>query len=122
MKDKFLVRSAWKMATVDNYETGEDPETTQHIDLPHMTGLYDDLEAFIEMNGLPELKHWYVFEDGRIECTRLEHDSGDELTSLEMERWREGAFQAWSATYSFWIQMIEGIDHIETLVVIREYR
>ena len=66
-KDKmFYVRESSKMATVDNWKEGEDPSTTQYIDM-RAEGLYNSLEQLANKNALPtDKEHWVAFEDGRI--------------------------------------------------------
>lgn len=110
MKNKILVIFSQKIMTLDNFNEGEDPDTSKCCDISHVEGMYNDLEDFAEKNDLPiPTDDWYTYKDGIIEFSRMENSYGEKALPFELEKFQKGEIDLWAATYTFWIQLIEGV-------------
>jgi len=106
---KILVTRIYKNATLDNYENGEDPSTTQMIDLDG-SGYADSLERLADFFYLPKDKeNWMAFDEGRIICSVMENAAGEivDENDPEFEKFKAGEIDLYACEYNFFIEFVE---------------
>jgi hypothetical protein len=105
---KILVTSAEKRATLDNFETGEDPSTTQRVDISFAEGAYDTLEDLANELWVAESKkNWYAFDEGRIICNVMENETGMAASDSDLEKFAKGEIDLWACEYDFRVEFTE---------------
>ena len=109
MKEKIMyVHNACKFATEDNWNDGENPDTTQQIDV-EAKGFYNSIDELAEALDLPtDKENWMAFDDGRIICSTTENEDGFEPSDSEMEAFKKGHINLYACEYNFFILFIEG--------------
>lgn len=104
----FRVTSAQKSFTLDNYNEGEDPSTTQFVDISPLRNFYESIEDLASDLCLPENKeNWYAYDDGVLHCSVAEDENGLTADDNDMEKFKNGEINLWSCVYQFHIEMIE---------------
>lgn len=105
---KILVRNATKSYTLDNYEKGEDPSTTQYVDMLIDGLVFNSIDELASELCLPDNKeNWYAFDDGRLICSVLEDADGMEASERELEDFKENKINLYAAQYDFAVEFIE---------------
>lgn len=102
-----LVTFATKDVTEDNFENGQDGDTTTN-DITEFEGLYDSFDALCKKLGFPNDPTKWCCIDDRIIYNQLEDTDGDpiEMDSQEYESWKKGEITAYSCDYDFSIKFV----------------
>ena len=124
---EILIKDDTKRITKDNFEKGEDPNTTQYSDCGINGKIFDSIEAICEYLSLDFNKEKWQVMDDRIFYNRLEDDEANEITSEDSlySDFKNGKIDLWAAEYDFKIaiikeQILEG-EELSKLLGIKNY-
>ena len=105
MKEGFYVSVATKTATLDNFNDGENPDTTQYMDI-YVKGFFKSIGELANEVGLtPDLGAWMAI-DGRLFCSQMENDEGSIISPREYELFKKGEIGLWACEYNFHIYLL----------------
>jgi chaperonin cofactor prefoldin len=107
-KPKIFLQSIGKDVTEDNYDEGEEPGTSRAVfyetvnkEFSSSKELFDYLQRNYGLKADP--KRYYAFEQGRLTYSQTEDNEGDEPSSSEMEYFKAGKINLWSADYDIYV-------------------
>jgi hypothetical protein len=96
----------FKTVEVDSFEQGCDPSTKSDMSLD----TWKEQSIQSALNRIEkEFSTPYIFED-RLIVQRMETADGDEPTEKELESWKKGKCILFSATYDFYISMVNVVE------------
>ena len=117
----FYVKKAYKLSTRDNWSQGEDPNTTEEIDI-EAEGFYSSLDDLADKLDLTNDKDaWMAFDDGRIICSVAENHFGEEPSDREMEQFKAEEIDLFACEYNFYVQFIEGMFTPSTVEMAKKF-
>src|SRR6056297_855540 len=114
---KIIVKNCIKTSTLDDFNKGEDPDTTTMVDITEYKKTFNSLKALADNYGLPrpskeKESQWFIYEDNEIICQTLENQLGDEIfpDTKVWEKWKNGEMKLYACEYRFKISIVEEIE------------
>ena len=118
---KIYVKYCSKRITEDDFEHGENPETTTNVVLHEFNGFFNSLDSIADELNVPKDKqNWMSYDDGRIICQTMENRYADEPSEHEMKNWKDGKIVLYAVEYELFVDFIESV-HTPTMKEIVEY-
>ncbi len=112
IKNGFYVINGDKISTLDNWDEGEDPDTTQMYDFDLVNGsFFETLGELEEATEFDIHEHWMADDDGRLMYNQMEDGHGNVISGKheKMKLFSEGAINLFSVTYIFYIKFVTGV-------------
>lgn len=112
MNTYYQIKRLLKIAEVDSYEEGCDPDTTQMTDVDlYFKGTSPDdvIHRCAEYLGVDKdsiEKNVCDDDDGRIDFSLMECDDSTVPNKNEIARWKKGQLRLWDVTYSGYVEKV----------------